>query len=232
MLTIRKSQDRGLADHGWLKSRHSFSFADYYDPNHMSFRTLRVINEDRIAGGTGFDTHAHRDMEIISYVMKGSLEHKDSMGNATVIVPDDVQVMSAGSGVKHSEYNHSKTEEGHFLQIWITPDKQGLTPSYGQKSFKEAFVSHNFVLVASRDGRQGSLLIHQDADLYIGRLKSADTIKVTIKIGRHVWIQMIQGEIQVNGVTLVSGDGLAVSEETSLHITAAKSSEFLLFDLQ
>lgn len=231
MLAIRESENRGLADHGWLKSRHSFSFADYYDPNFMGFSSLRVINEDRIAGGTGFDTHPHKDMEIISYVIEGGLQHKDSMGNSTVILPDEVQVMSAGSGVRHSEYNHSVSEGAHFLQIWIVPQQKGVTPRYGQKSFKEAFHRKNFNLVVSGDGREESILIHQDADVYIGRLNNSEHIDFNIRLGRHIWIQMVKGQIQVNSAQLQTGDGLAVSEESSLHLSALSVCEFLLFDL-
>lgn len=232
MLNIRKSEDRGLGDHGWLKSRFSFSFADYYDEKHMGFNTLRVINEDRISGGTGFDTHPHRDMEIITYVVSGALQHKDSMGNTAIILPDEVQIMSAGTGVRHSEYNHLKSEETHLLQIWILPQQKGVTPRYGQKSFKEEFLKKNFLLVVSKDGREGSISINQDADFYIGKLKASQEVNFEIASGRHIWIQMIQGELRVNSVRIETGDGLAVSEEQSLKITSQKNSEFILFDLQ
>jgi redox-sensitive bicupin YhaK (pirin superfamily) len=231
MLKIRKSQERGLADHGWLKSRHTFSFADYYDPRFMGYRTLKVINEDRIAGGTGFDTHPHRDMEIISYVISGSLQHKDSMGNETTILPDEVQVMSAGTGVKHSEYNASETQESHFLQIWILPSQSGIVPRYGQKSFKEEFRRKNFVLVASEEGREGSIGIHQDANVYIGRLKVNQEINFPIHLERSVWIQVIEGELEVNGLKMNAGDGLSADEEKILKIKMLKDGEFILFDL-
>jgi redox-sensitive bicupin YhaK (pirin superfamily) len=231
MLYIRKSEHRGYADHGWLKSFHTFSFADYYDPNFMAYSTLRVINEDKIDGGMGFDTHPHKDMEIITYVVKGSLQHRDSMGNETVILPDEVQVMSAGTGVKHSEYNHSKDGQTHLFQIWIMPNEKSVTPRYGQKSFKEAFLKKNFILVVSGDGREGSIMIHQDADLYIGRLKSAEDIKFTPRPDRHLWVQVIKGQIKVNDQTINAGDGLAVAEEKSLSISALKEAEFMLFDL-
>jgi len=232
MLTTRKSEDRGRADHGWLKSRHTFSFADYYDPKQMGFHTLRVINEDRVAGGMGFDTHPHHDMEIISYVISGSLEHQDSMGNKTVIRPDEVQVMSAGTGVKHSEYNHSKTQEAHFLQIWILPQSKGIDPHYAQRSFKEEFQKQKLVLVASKDARRGSNRIHQAADIYIGKLDPSDVIKVKMQPSHHGWIQLIKGALEVNGVRLDQGDGLAITQEELLTITASAASEFMFFDLQ
>jgi quercetin 2,3-dioxygenase len=232
MIQIRKSQDRGLADHGWLKSYHTFSFADYYNPRFMGFRDLRVINEDRIAGGTGFDAHPHSNMEIISYVIKGGLQHKDSMGNATMILPDEVQVMSAGTGINHSEYNYSKTEQGHFLQIWILPNQSGVTPRYGQRSFKEDLAQKNLVLAVSGDGRDGSIMIHQDADVYIGRMRAEQSLDFSIRPGRYGWVQMIKGSIQLNKQNLDAGDAAALSDEASLNIKAVKESEFMVFDLK
>ncbi len=232
MLSIRKSKDRGFVDHGWLKSFHTFSFAEYYDLKHMSFSTLRVINEDFVAGGMGFGTHPHKDMEIITYVVSGALEHKDSMGNTAVILPDEVQHMSAGSGVEHSEFNHFKDQETHLLQIWILTEKKAISPQYGQKSFKEDFKNKNFVLVASKDHRQGSIGINQDADMYIGKLKSSQDLDFSIRPNRHVWVQMIKGEVDINGRKITAGDGLSASNEKALKIKSNKDSEFILFDLQ
>ena len=232
MLTIRKSMDRGHANLGWLNSRHTFSFADYHDPKFMGFRSLRVINEDRIQGGTGFARHPHHDMEIISYVVNGALEHEDSMGNKTVIRPGEVQRMSAGTGITHSEYNHSKSSETHFLQIWISPRQQGLAPGYGQQEIESKLAAAKFILAVSSDGRNDSIEIGQDADLYVGRLKASENLIFKIRSGRHVWIQLIRGSLSVNGDTSLSGgDGLAVSDESQLQITAQDSAEFLLFDL-
>lgn len=232
MLTIRKSKDRGQADHGWLKSQHSFSFASYYDPENMGFRSLRVINEDFIAGGTGFGTHPHRDMEIITYVVKGALEHKDSMGTTAVIVPGEVQRMSAGTGVAHSEYNKLKDQETHLFQIWIMPKKLGNKPGYGQKSFEEQLNSKDMVLVVSQDGRDGSIEINQDADLYISRLKAGKTLEFKLRPKRGVYLQMVKGQLKINNALLAVGDAAAVSEEDLLKIQAQEDSEFLLFDLQ
>jgi redox-sensitive bicupin YhaK (pirin superfamily) len=231
MITVRKSHDRGRANHGWLKSQFSFSFADYYDPEHMGFRALRVINEDHIQGGTGFPTHPHRDMEIISYVASGALEHKDSHGNVAVIRPGEVQRMSAGTGVAHSEYNHSKTEDAHLFQIWIIPNQTGIPFSYGQKSFEKDLNEKKLVLTVSNSGRDGSISIHQDADLYISRLKKGDGLQFELRTGRHAWLQMVKGAIALNGQDLETGDGAAVSEESLLKIEAKEGSEFLLFDL-
>lgn len=231
MLQIRRSEDRGLADHGWLKSRHTFSFAEYFDPAHMQFGPLRVINEDRIEGGTGFGSHPHRDMEIISYVLEGALEHKDSMGNVTTIQPGDVQRMSAGTGVVHSEYNKMSDKNTHFLQIWIIPEKRGIPPSYGQKSFKDALEKQNKVLVVSKSGRDGSISINQDADLYISRLKSGEDLNIKAEEGRALWIQVVRGELKLNDQDLKAGDGVAVANEKSLTASASMDSEFLIFDL-
>lgn len=231
MLTLRKSSDRGLADHGWLKSRHTFSFANYHDPAHMGFRALRVINEDRIAGGSGFDTHPHRDMEIISYVAKGALVHKDSMGNEAVIRPGEVQRMSAGTGVAHSEYNYEKGSETHFFQIWILPNRRGDAPGYGQKSFEAELKNKKLVLTVSPDGRDGSIAITQDVNLYISKMTAGDEISFELRPGRHAWVQVVKGKVAVNGVDLEAGDGLSASEEKQLSIRAVQEAEILLFDL-
>jgi len=231
MLQFRKSDERGLADHGWLKSRHTFSFAEYYDPKHMGFRALRVINEDRIEGGTGFGSHPHRDMEIISYVVKGALEHKDSMGTKAVIRPGEVQRMSAGSGVIHSEINAQANEETHFFQIWIRPHSPGGAPGYGQKSFESDLNSKKMVLVVSKDARDGSIGIKQDADMYISRLKAGDSFDFEIKPTRGVWVQVVKGRLNVNGTDLSTGDAAASENEERLSLKAVDSCEFILFDL-
>jgi hypothetical protein len=231
MQQLRKSEERGLANHGWLKSRHSFSFAEYYDPKHMGFRSLRVINEDRIEGGTGFGRHPHRDMEIISYVIQGALEHKDSMGNETVIRPGEVQRMSAGTGVAHSEYNHDANEEAHFFQIWIQPNRTGNKPGYGQKSFEKELKTQKMVLVISQDARDGSIGIQQDADMYISRLKANDQVDFRLRAGRGAWIQVVRGQLSVNDKEIASGDALSFEKEELLNFKALADSEFLLFDL-
>lgn len=231
MQKIRKSEERGHAQHGWLNSYHTFSFANYHDPNFMGFHALRVINEDRIAGGTGFDSHPHNNMEIISYVVKGALLHIDSMGSRTVIKPFEVQRMSAGSGVIHSEYNQMENEETHFFQIWIKPNKIGEAPEYGQKSFEDQFDTKKLVLVASENGREGSLKIKQDADLYISRLKAGEELDFNLRVNRGAWIQMIYGHLMVNGEEIKTGDGVAVENEDLLVIKSLAASEFLLFDL-
>lgn len=231
MLELRKSTDRGFADHGWLKSRHTFSFAEYYDPRHMGFRSLRVINEDRIEGGTGFGSHPHRDMEIISYVVKGALEHKDSTGTKAIIRPGEIQRMSAGAGVVHSEYNANPEEEAHFFQIWIMPKARGGAPGYGQKSFEEDLNSKKMVLVVSEDAREGSIGIKQDADMYISRLKENDEIEFKIRSGRGIWIHLIKGQISIGDKKLSAGDAASFEKEDLLKIKASENSEFLLFDL-
>lgn len=231
MLTIRKSNDRGLAEHGWLKSRHTFSFAEYYDPQHMGFGPLRVINEDRIAGGTGFDTHPHRDMEIISYVISGGLRHRDSMGNVTVIKPGEVQRMSAGTGVMHSEYNDQDKDETHFFQIWITPEKRGVKPGYGQKSFEKELNSQKLVHVISKDGVNGSIDINQDANVYISRLKKSEDLDFKVPAGRKLWLQLVKGSVQVNGEAIQTGDAIAATDISTAAITASEDSEMILFDL-
>jgi quercetin 2,3-dioxygenase len=231
MIAVRKSAERGRANHGWLDSRHTFSFADYYDPQHMGFRALRVINEDRVQPGQGFGTHAHRDMEIISYVLEGQLAHRDSMGTGSVIRPGDVQRMSAGTGVRHSEMNPSPTDGVHFFQVWLLPERQGIEPSYQQKTFEDADKRGRFRLVAARDGRDGAITVHQDVDLYAALFDAGDQVTVTLRPGRHAWIQVARGEIAVNGQVLDAGDGAAISDETTLTVSASAASEVLLFDL-
>lgn len=232
MKTLRKATDRGFANHGWLKSYHTFSFADYYDPRYMGFSDLRVINEDRIDGGTGFGAHPHRDMEIISYVLSGALSHQDSMGNKTIIKPGEVQRMSAGTGVVHSEKNDNVSTVAHFFQIWVMPEKQGMTPSYGQKNFEDELNAKPKVLVVSKDGRDGSITINQDADLYISRLKTGDEIRHEIRDHRKVWIQVARGELLINDQKLELGDGLAIEKESALRIKSLSDAEILLFDLK
>ena len=231
MIVRRPSNERGLADHGWLQSRHSFSFADYFDPTHMGFRNLRVINEDRVAPGQGFGTHSHRDMEIISYVLDGELGHKDSMGTGSVIRPGDVQRMSAGTGVRHSEMNPSPDKPAHFFQIWLLPRKPGIEPGYEQKRFDESEKQGRLRLVAARDGRDGAITVHADADLYAGLLAPGDHVRLGLQPGRHAWIQVARGTIDVNGHRLDAGDGAAVSDETALELTASSDAEVLVFDL-
>jgi redox-sensitive bicupin YhaK (pirin superfamily) len=231
MIKIRKSGERGHANLGWLDTYHTFSFADYYDPRHMGFRTLRVINDDRIAGGGGFGTHPHRDMEIITYVLSGELEHRDSMGNGAVMKPGEVQTMTAGSGVQHSEFNHSQTEPLHLLQIWIVPDQKSLPPGYAQKSFVEELKPGRLVPVASKTGHDGSLRINQDVDLLIGKFDASDKGIYALKPNRHAWLQVATGSIDLNGHELKSGDGAAISGEPSLSVTGKEPSQVLLFDL-
>ncbi|MGO8995197.1 MAG: pirin family protein [Polyangiaceae bacterium] len=231
MVTIRHARDRGHADHGWLDSHHTFSFADYHDPAHMGFRSLRVINEDRVAPGQGFGTHPHRDMEIISYVLEGSLEHKDSMGTGSVIRPDDVQRMSAGTGVRHSEFNGSKTEPVHFLQIWIVPAKAGIAPSYEQKSFPRAEKLGRLRLIASPDGRDGSVTIHASASLYAGVFAEGESGELALPSGRHAWVQVTRGKVRVNGEDLAAGDGAAISSEPAVRVEGVDKGEVLVFDL-
>jgi hypothetical protein len=231
MITIRKSDDRGRADHGWLDSRHTFSFADYHDPEQMGFRTLRVINEDRVEPGQGFGTHPHRDMEILSYVLEGALEHKDSMGTSSTIRPGEVQRMTAGTGVLHSEYNPSRKEPVHFLQIWIFPEKKSLKPGYEQKAFPDAERKNRLRLVASRDGRDGSLTIQQDAELYTTLLSRGESVSHPLKAGRHAWVQVARGAATLNGKPLATGDGAAVSGEKALELKATADAEVLMFDL-
>lgn len=231
MLTVRKSQDRGYADHGWLHSFHSFSFAGYYDPRHMGFGNLRVINEDRIAPGTGFGTHSHRDMEIISYVLSGELAHKDSMGNVKGIPPGDVQRMSAGTGVTHSEFNHAAGQTTHFLQIWIVPDERGIAPSYEQKTFTAAEKRGALRLVASPDGAQGSVTVHADATLYAGLLDGPEAVTQPLNPARKTYVHLVRGALCVNGQPLAAGDAALLENESSLALTGGQDAEVLVFDL-
>ena len=232
MMEIRRSNERGLADHGWLRSFHTFSFADYYDPKHMGFGPLRVINEDRVAPGQGFGTHGHRDMEIISYVLEGGLAHKDSMGNGSVIRQGDVQRMSAGTGVRHSEYNASDSDLVHFLQIWIEPDERGVAPSYEEKHFDAASKRGALRLIASRDGREGSVRIHQDASLYATVLDGDDAVEFTPAAGRNVYVHVVRGAAEVNGQALAAGDALKLwGGDNKLRIERARQAEILVFDL-
>ncbi len=230
-LTIRKSEERGRANFGWLDSKHSFSFGHYYDPRHMGFGPLRVINDDRVAPGGGFPTHPHSDMEIISYVLEGALEHKDSTGTGSVIRPGDVQRMSAGTGIRHSEFNASRTEPVHFLQIWIIPEADGLAPGYEQKSFAETDRRSHLRLIGSRDGRDGSLTIHQDVDLYATLLAEGESVSHEIASGRRGWVQVARGSITLNGETLTEGDGAAVSDTGALRLEGKSDAEVLLFDM-
>lgn len=230
MMNIRKAAERGGADHGWLNTKHTFSFAEYYDPQQMGFRALRVINEDRVTAGMGFGTHGHRDMEIISYVLEGALGHKDSTGGGGVITPGEVQRMSAGSGVRHSEMNGSKTEPVHFLQIWIEPDQQGVTPSYEQKRFDLA-EKKGLQLLASPDGANGSVKINADAKLHAARLGDGEAASVTVASDRHAYVHVARGEVKVNGQTLAAGDGAALSNETKVALEGVRGAEVLVFDL-
>ena len=235
MITVRKSHERGGADHGWLKSQHSFSFADYYDPSNMGFGPLRVINEDYIASERGFGAHPHRDMEIITYVIDGEVHHRDSMGNEGVILPGEVQHMTAGTGVTHSEFSGRVERPTHLLQIWIQPDRAGHKPGYGQKSFTTALNAGSLVEVASPDGRNGSIAIHQDARLYVSRTKADDSVKFEVAPGRRVWLQLVKGALSVAGssgsVNVKAGDGVAVTSETALSLKSNAESEVLIFDL-
>ena len=231
MLTIRKSAERGYADHGWLKSFHSFSFANYFDPAHMGWGNLRVINEDRIAPGTGFGTHGHRDMEIISYVLSGNLAHQDSMGNVKGIPPGDVQRMSAGSGVRHSEFNHAKGEETHFLQIWIEPNVTGIDPGYEQKTVPEALKRGQLALVAAPEANEHTVKIHADARMYAGLFNGAETAQLALDPARKAYVFLIRGTLQVNGQALQAGDAAMLQSESSLALTQGQDAEVLVFDL-
>lgn len=230
-LNIRRAGDRGHADHGWLKSYHTFSFADYYDAAHMGFRSLRVINDDRVAPGKGFCTHPHRDMEIFSYVLEGALQHKDSLGNGRVLKPGQIQLMSAGGGVTHSEFNPSPSEPLHFLQIWIQPRARGLAPGYTEWLPKPEHADAPKVLVISPDGRDGSATIHQDADIYRIRLKAGQTVVHDLEAGRGAWLQIAEGGLTLNGVELRTGDGASTGQTGKLTITATRPTEAILFDL-
>ncbi|KAB0577409.1 pirin family protein [Ideonella dechloratans] len=232
MITLRKSGERGLADHGWLRSFHTFSFADYYDPAHMGFGNLRVINEDRVAPGTGFGTHGHRDMEIVSYVLDGELAHQDSMGNGTAIRPGEVQRMTAGTGVRHSEFNHAEGQTTHFLQIWLLPDRLGHTPGYEQKAFSEQDKRGRLRLVASPDGREGSVTLHANASLRAGLFDGDESAELTLDPSRKTWVHLARGTLTVNGHALQAGDALALSGETRLEISGGEGAEVLVFDLE
>lgn len=231
MLQIRKSEARGAANHGWLDSKHSFSFGHYHDPEHVGFGPLLVINEDRVQGSQGFGTHGHRDMEIISYVLSGALEHKDSMGTGSVLHYGDVQRMSAGTGVRHSEFNHNADEKVHFLQIWIQPNQVGIPPSYEEKNFTVESKLGNLRLIASNDGREGSVLIHQDASIFASILRSGDSLKHELAAGRIAYVHVIRGDVTVNGTALKGGDALKITAENLVTLGDATDAEVLVFDL-
>lgn len=232
MITVRPSHERGVANLGWLDSRHTFSFGHYFDPQQMGLGPLRVINEDRVRPGAGFDTHGHRDMEIISYVLEGALEHRDSIGTGSVIRPGDVQVMSAGSGIRHSEFNHSKQEPVHFLQIWVLPDREGISPRYDQKTFSEVEKRGRLRLIGSSDGRDDSIVIHQDVEIFAALLNRSEAVTRAFAAGRKGWVQVVRGAGEVNGKAVRAGDGVALEGEADLNVTsAADDSEFLVFDL-
>jgi redox-sensitive bicupin YhaK (pirin superfamily) len=231
MMTVRPRDERGHANHGWLDSHHTFSFADYHDPRHMGFRTLRVINEDRVDAARGFGTHPHRDMEIISYVLEGGIQHKDSMGTGSVIRPGDVQRMSAGTGVTHSEFNASRTDPVHFLQIWLMPGKRGIAPSYEQKTFSAEEKQGRLRVVASPSGRDGSVSVNTDATLYAGVFDQGETAELSLPAGRHAWVQVAKGSIRVNGTELREGDGAAISDESRVKVEGVTGGEVLVFDL-
>ena len=231
MITLRKAQDRGHAQHGWLDSWHSFSFGDYYDPKHMGFRALRVINEDRVAPGKGFPTHSHRDMEIVTYVLDGALEHRDSMGNGSVMKSGDVQRMTAGTGVGHSEFNASQTDPVHFLQIWILPESRSLAAGYEQKNFPKPELQGKLRVVASRDGAGGAVLVHQDVTLLAGSFAAGESAKYALAPGRHAWLHVVRGTLTVNGQELSAGDAIQASEEAALELNGVSDAEVLLFDL-
>jgi redox-sensitive bicupin YhaK (pirin superfamily) len=231
MIRVRKAGDRGHADHGWLDTYHTFSFADYYDPQHMGFRALRVINEDRVLPGEGFGMHGHRDMEIVTYVLEGSLQHRDSLGNGSALRPGELQHMTAGTGVRHSEFNPSATEPVHLYQIWLLPAHRDLPPSYEQRAFDLSREPNRLRLVASPDGRAGSLTIRQDAAIHLARLEGRREVVHEPAPGRHAWVQVLRGRVAVNGQALTAGDGAAVSDESRLVITAGEPAEVMLFDL-
>ena len=231
MIELRKSADRGMAAHGWLKSAHTFSFAGYHDPQQMGFGPLRVINEDRVQPGMGFGTHGHRDMEIVTYVLEGALEHKDSIGSGSVLRYGDVQRMSAGSGIMHSEFNHSREEPVHFLQIWIMPDVTGIPPEYEEKNFDAASKRGVLRLVASADGREGSVRLHQDAAVFASILEAGQSVTHTMSPKRGAFVQVARGEVSLNGTLLRAGDGAKISGESALVFDQAKDAEFLLFDM-
>ncbi len=231
MLTLRRSAERGGGQYGWLDTRHTFSFNDYHDPSHMGFRALRVMNEDWIAPGKGFGTHGHRDMEIVTYVLEGAVAHKDSLGNGSVLRPGEFQRMTAGTGIEHSEFNPSETEPVHLYQIWLFPEKRGLTPSYDQRAFPDEERDGKLRVVASPDGRDGSLTIRQNAEVYLATLDAGGQAEHRLAPGRHAWVQVLRGRIQLNGIDLSASDGAAVSEEIALGLRAVERSELMLFDL-
>lgn len=231
MIYVRKAAERGHTDAGWLDSWHTFSFAEYHDPGHMGFRALRVINDDRVAAGAGFGTHPHRDMEIVSYVVSGALEHRDSLGTGSVIRPGDVQRMSAGTGIRHSEFNASRTDPVHFLQIWILPEKAGLAPGYEQRAFPDVERTDRLRLVADRHGTEGALTVHQDVRLYATTLSPGASLELPLAAGRYGWLQVVQGDVGAAGHPLVAGDGIAVADESGLVATSASGAELLWFDL-
>lgn len=231
MITVRPRDERGHFDHGWLDTRHTFSFAEYFDPDHMGFRSLRVINEDRVQPGQGFGTHPHRDMEIVTYVLDGALAHRDSMGNGSVIRPGDVQRMTAGTGITHSEFNHSNDAPVHFLQIWIVPDRRGLTPSYEQKTIPAEAIAGRLCAVASHDGGDGSVTINQDATLYTAVLAPGQAVTHAFAPGRHGWLQVARGQVALDGRSLAAGDGAAISGEKAVTVSGESAAEILLFDL-
>ena len=230
-MIVRPGNQRGYADHGWLRSYHTFSFANYYDPAHMGFRALRVINEDRVEGGMGFGAHAHRDMEIISYVLEGELAHQDSMGNGEIIRPGEVQRMSAGTGVRHSEFNNAKDRQVHFLQIWIEPEQAGIAPSYEQKAFPSAERQGRWRLVASRDGRDGAVTVHQDLNLYASLVAPAQALSFVVPNARHAWLHVARGKIELDGQELSAGDAAAFEPGEAIDVTGREDAELLLFDL-
>ena len=231
MIQIRRADERGRTQWGWLDSRHTFSFGEYHDPGHMGFRALRVLNDDRVAPGAGFGTHGHSDMEILSYVLEGALEHKDSAGGGGVIRPGEIQFMRAGSGVRHSEYNHSKVEPVHFLQIWIVPDTRGLPPAYGQQAFDRELAKRAFVLLASKDARDASLQVQQDVDVWMALLAGGDRLELPLAAGRGAWVHVARGSVSVNGTALAEGDGAAATGEDRLLFLGRQEAEVLVFDL-
>jgi hypothetical protein len=231
VIRIRRSDERGLARHGWLESRHTFSFAEYRDPRHMGFRALRVINEDRVQPGQGFGTHAHRDMEIVTYVLDGALAHADSLGTSSVIRPGEVQRMTAGTGVSHSEFNASQDANVHFLQIWILPEREGLAPGYEQRAFPSEERRGRLRCVASRDGRDGSLVVHQDALLFVSELATGERVAHALRAGRHAWVQVARGAVSLGDERLIAGDGAAISNEPGVELAGDEAAELLLFDL-
>ena len=231
MITLRPARERGHAEHGWLESWHTFSFAGYHDPLHVGFRDLRVINEDRVQPGRGFATHSHREMEILSYVIDGALEHRDSLGNGSVIRPHEVQRMSAGTGISHSEFNPSRAELVHFLQIWILPEREGIAPGYEQRAFPPEERRSRLRLVASRDGREGSVTIHQDVSVLLALLAPGDRVEHPLRAGRHAWVQVVRGRLELGGRPLAAGDGAAISGEPAVRLAAQDESEALVFDL-